>query len=344
MSSQSSLKALATVSGIPASLLGFAAGVLGLRLDTELSSEDRSRLRSYIESHSQFPKHALDKLETKNYFLYSELLDQSVEDRIAQSIMATIYSSCHIEIRSPAQPYTARELKNNIPKPAAVSSRRDTLLQQLQSARTEASRPTSVHLADILQGPAARTHSAPQVLIRTDLQPSEIELDTTAVAIIGDTLYAACNFKRRTISGDPKLSPKSFDYINFGHFPDISLALLWAALRSELADICNDRFSEGHDRVQAIQYCRIIAPSNPPTNAAQNAETHAEMQIVNHCQPRAIEKNLQLNVGVSRPCCPECTRTLVERNIGFTRSHTIPPVNWISPDAFTTRVLHTIPI
>ncbi|TBV14603.1 hypothetical protein [Stutzerimonas kirkiae] len=340
----SSLKALAIVSRIPASLLSFAASTLGIRLDTELSSEDRSRMRSYIESHSQFPEDALDRLETANYLLYKELLNQRLEDRIAQTIMATIYSSCHIEIRSPVQPYTANELRKSAPKPSAISSRQAALNQQFQLSRITASTPTTTHLADVLQGSIARTHSAPEVLIRTDLQPSEIELDTTAVAIIGDTLYAACNFKRRTITGNPKLSPKSFDYINFGHFPDVSLALLWAVLRSELADICNDQLSEDQDRVQAIQYCKIIAPTTSPTNAEENAETHAEMQIVNHCQAKSIERNIPLNIGVSRPCCPECTRTLLERNIGFTRSHAIPPKNWRSPDSFTTKVLHTIPI
>nr|WP_298136147.1 hypothetical protein [uncultured Pseudomonas sp.] len=278
---------------------------------------------------------------------YSDLLALSFEDRIAQTVMALLYSACHIEIAA-QMPYDPAELKKGVPKPAAITARQDALVNRLESARAAAALPIKSHSpGQPLTSPGTPTgerQATPEVLIRADLQPSEIDMDTTAVALTGDTLYIACNFKRRDIVGVPKLSPKSFHYIGFGNFPDVSIALLGAALRTELADVRASGSSEDRARAQAIRFCKIIGPSIDPTTAVANAEAHAEMQIVNHCLPKVIDNTEELSLGVSRPCCPDCTRTLRAARIGFTRSHDVVAGNWRAPNAFSTKVLHILPI
>ena len=279
---------------------------------------------------------------------YDDLLALSFEDRIAQTVMALLYSASHIEITA-QMPYAPKELKNGLPKPNAVQKRKDALSARLVAGSAAAILPLTAHApGQPLNEPGTPTgelQAHPEVLIRTDLQPSEIDMDTTAVALVGDSLYIACNFKRRHIVGVPQLAPKNFHYIAFGNFLDVSIALMGAALRTELADVGAEGSADDKERARAIRFIKIIGPSDNPTTAAQNAQAHAEMQIVNHCLPKVIDlPAMRLNVGVSRPCCPSCTRYLLSAKLGFTRSHEIDPGNWKHPNDISTKLLHTLPV
>ncbi|NWD77693.1 hypothetical protein HX890_26580 [Pseudomonas gingeri] len=268
--------------------------------------------------------------------LYEDLLALTFEDRIAQSAMALLYSASHVEITATMQPYEPREIRNGNPRAAAITARQDVLKGRLDSARDAASQPIKR-----LGTPTGELQATPEVLIRIDLQPSEIDMDTTACALVGDTVYLACNFKRRSIVGAPKLSRPAYHYLGFGNFPDVSIALLSTALREELEDVRVNGTGTDRARAQAIRFCKIIGPGTDPTTAVQNAEAHAEMQLVNHCLPKVIDNTGELYLGVSRPCCPNCTRALQAARIGFTRSHNIEAQNWRSPNAFSTKLLHT---
>ena len=276
---------------------------------------------------------------------YDDLLALSFEDRIAQAIMALLFSASHIEIVAKPAEYANNELKNGQPKATAVTNRKNTLVQDLAAARTNAALPfTRIDPVGGLRMPSGEAQASPEVLISPVGNDSEIDMDTTAVVIVGDTIYVACNFKRRRSSAAPALGKTNFEYVGFGSFPAVSIELMVAVLRDELADVRSSGNAADKARAQAIAWCKIIGLENDPTDAVSNAIAHAEMQVVNHCLPKVIDITGKLFVGVSRPCCPSCAGYLGGAGFGFTRGHAIAPKNWAHPSTFSTKLLVVKPV
>jgi hypothetical protein len=141
----------------------------------------------------------------------------------------------------------------------------------------------------------------------------EVDMDTVAVVVVGGTLYAACNFKRRRFDGS---------YAGFG----------W-----ENAD-CRTLVRVIKNEGLGLERARFLSPTPLPATAEDNARPHAEMQLLSFVGAEQIRAK---RVGVTKACCINCMAELDRAGAQypyFAGAFASPEMNWDPPRLVRTRV------
>lgn len=263
------------------------------------------------------------------------------EDRIAQLVMAVLYSSNHIEVT-----HRLGDAKDKPDKQKAIDAARKRLKAEFNAA-SEARIVPAEHLAfsrdrDVLmRGDYSDKVDDKGEPLNPVMPVSDIDFDTTAVAIDGSNLLMACNYKvRRMAAAGPSWSGRksNFEYIAFNTISNQSMRLIQQALTAELDDVRANGTDKDKAKAGALNMCQFIGPKVRPEDAQQNAKPHAEMQLLKFLKSVGHEIR-DVHVGVSRGCCPACTEWLTKLGALFTRSHEVDPrTSFLAPDEIEVKV------
>lgn len=157
---------------------------------------------------------------------------------------------------------------------------------------------------------------------------SELDNDTVAVAIVGRTLYVACNYKIRSMVKDED-GAWEIQYLSFGAVSQTAKANVVGSLREELTDLRSD------SRPNEIVFLGL---KDQPTNHDESAAPHAEMQIVSWLDANKLWPSAMPYFGVSKACCKDCARTLEGKKCSFREKKDGTVSNWLRPDQITCKV------
>jgi hypothetical protein len=245
------------------------------------------------------------------------------EDRVAQYILAVLYSHYHMDV-------SLHKIPEKV-KPSKIS-------QAGQEMIGESKRRGAATLAPYTQGftnPNVVMPANPDIGLAhhklgdttDDYKASEVYENTVACILRADTLYFAVNFKVRRNTDESSFNKfQAFTYSNFGDISESAMDDIKIALRVELADTklgAEYKFTK----------LAFVAPVTMPTNQNDSAAFHAEMQLVAYFK-YALTKNMSgWYIGVNKPCCSNCTPALQELSVGFDGSHVLQVTNWKMPSS-----------
>jgi hypothetical protein len=149
-------------------------------------------------------------------------------------------------------------------------------------------------------------------------------LDTVAVALNGNgTLSVASNTKRR----------KDRDTCNGLREDDFG----FDTKNQETIVKHAAKFAKDNPKMK-IKRIEIVEPRERPQNPVENAEYHAEMQLISHLDvdgnPGNAAKGKPIALGVSKNICHRCDKNLKTRPhvASHRRDEVTPVVNWKEPD------------
>lgn len=231
-------------------------------------------------------------------------------DKIANFILATMYSEDHIEasLHIPSDP--KRSVKKDASERAGV---RDSIVGSLKQAYAS-SRLTSG--ANVVYRIAAT--SAEQLE-----NSSEIDYDCVAVFIHQGFVWAACNYKVRSVDEKSKKISPSLKYASFNRLSD--------DVRSSVARAVSAELKAKTYGGMPIRGIRFLGITPAPSNDKDNAKYHAEMQLMTYIKKGGILAK-GLKVGVSKGCCVRCMEVLDRMGVGYTeRASNKGPKNWEYP-------------
>ncbi|TSJ87762.1 TcdA/TcdB pore-forming domain-containing protein [Chitinimonas sp. BJB300] len=254
------------------------------------------------------------------------LSNLSIEDKIANYILAIAFSNEHIEVG------VARPL-NKQPDGKPLSNTKITERKKIFEERVVACvgswqlrQNQQLRIQSYIEG----TQDLPNgpTMAKGWSEISELRMDTVAVVNIDRTLYVAANFKTRisNVNEDNTVrTPSGRDNQSFSiqeDKPGNRVAIL-DQLYTELGE------EAPFDKVVFVEMARA------PTNLAESAAPHAEMQLLSYL--KAQGKNLAgVTFGISKPACTQCKDVLANSHILFRtgvatgESANSAPKNWLS--------------
>lgn len=283
-------------------------------------------------------------------------------DRVAQQILAVLYSSNHIDVTIQLRSRENRRIETQIldkiqlfmdsrksqaPKLMSNIRLKDTQIaaanirakqvfesdfeQNKISLRSDMN-AFSVAFGEYDIGPVFRAEEEFSEVKRV----SEIDNDTVAVAFLRDTLYVACNYKIR------RDSPEDYKPGSFNDVSPNSLNLVKTALIAELCDGNGRRGMSMPDEeaeIAALEYVIFVGLKDAPTDKESSAKPHAEMQLVNYFESKGDSVE-NVFFGVSKECCCNCAGILDARRAKYSAKHERGVKNWSPPNEIVTVMKH----
>lgn len=161
---------------------------------------------------------------------------------------------------------------------------------------------------------------------------SDVDYDTVAIAIGGDTLYIACNHKTRRNDGDllAASKPSHLSYSGFNQIGDPAMEAIRLMLGREK--------KEGCPELKSVTQIRWIVSTPEPKDEVAAAKVHAEMVLLSYLKAKTLSV---ARMGVNKDCCAGCFECLQHAGIAC------PPkgkrfANWTSPDNIASVVKETV--
>lgn len=277
--------------------------------------------------------------------------DYTFEDRVASYILAVLYSSQHVDVTvnledvktglAAATRTILEGMRERGSEEGAVTAResREKLKEEkaLLKEFQDRSRIASEEFERAKRPGESRYPLPPDISLlfrRGDHGPGgapqwveESHFDTVATAVVGQTMYVACNYKTR-VPLRVKYEP-AFRYVGFG-FPREKLDDLYRALTREFMEVRFPRIT----RLVFLRGRPLEGPAEMTPDVAE-AIPHAEMQLVSYL--RHIGKPEW--IGVSKPCCAGCARVLRGIGIGYLQEVAEDFSHWAPPEQIAVEVL-----
>jgi len=237
-------------------------------------------------------------------------------DRVAQMVLATLYTHHHIDIAIPSvknvkPSQVTAKVAENINK---VRESGDSMVQSYREDNPE---------IDYL------IHKLPANVSK--YRGSEAYENCVAAAVVDGVLYLATNFKvRRNPADATSLKPLSrFELSGFNEISGRAKTNILSMLRKEIIGVSINPPLPGEGLANTIRKVAFVSSLVPPANQSLAAGFHAEMQLVSYL---LVEKERWLGgvyFGVNKPCCQDCTRQLKKLKIKFSGSHDLRVTNWL---------------
>jgi len=254
------------------------------------------------------------------------------EDRVAQYILAILYSHYHLDVSLHQIPDGTKQSK--------MKQETDTQIKESKARGNESLVRLSAGFDTMPANPdiglahhrlvdkerhETFKEKPPEKPYDVKYKGSEVYENTVACLLRGDTLYFAVNFKVRRNTDESTYNKfQEFVYSNFGEISESAMDDVRVALRQELTDpllMPKYRFFK----------LGFIAPVVMPTDADASAAFHAEMQLVANFEYTDRQLMAGWYIGVSKPCCGSCTPELQGRKVEFAGSHELKVTNWKAP-------------
>lgn len=278
-------------------------------------------------------------------------MSNTFQDRLAQYILALLYTSNHIDITialpnvkivQHLQRHLARIGRNNLSANQKATANQQGRVQHdtlFANAKLLAMNdPFMVHNIDVnpVIGPVIRHRVNNQ---EPTTSVSEIDQDTVAVVICHESVYVACNYKiRRSV---PQQMELTYQLGSFDTMSDHSLTLIKDAVADEIirpAPVGAPALP-GEDLADHIQYICIIGLRTAPEDQFASAAPHAEMQLLNYLDSMGLSSSVNgLYWGVSKECCSRCADVLHRRQARFGARHDHNVTNWLDPAQINTEL------
>jgi hypothetical protein len=241
--------------------------------------------------------------------ILDELMALSFEDRIAQYVLAILYTSDHIDV----------SFQVPVPEGKKESKKKEDA-RRLSTLRSNVYTAHRGYSAPARGGPVYKQ----SIIYRVNSKDvSEIDYDCIAVVIIGRNMYISRNYKQRKMAVTPTKLKETPEY-EFSTWANEQMRAVVRGLGQSLAS------SRGDTQINHVTF---VAPTEAPENEKASAAPHAEMQLVSYLKG-VSQRTTRSRFGVSKGCCAKCAPELDERQIIYTkgRKQNAAPANWLEPD------------
>ena len=300
---------------------------------------------------------------------WDEIKNTRFEDRLAKMALAILYSSNHIDVtfnvsqgneqyrkdqteifglmkkirKNGVKTELERFLwlilsKRTLKKSTSVTLTSDQLCEYRRLRWVESTRPTIRTDSQVQVAWPTGDDGELAVIFRgakpkkTRFPVSEIDFDTVAIMIWDDSVFIACNYKRRRMP----LTHRHYTYSHFGEMSQNSIGLITTGLRHGLVTDTSE-YDDPHP-ADKIKFLVFVGLTTAPDDEGEGARPHAEMQLVSYMNDRGRDLK-HCYFGVNKPCCLRCYKKL--KLLGATCAE--PPgkdfSNWDDPTEIRTKIV-----